>query len=95
MQIWTNGMVDLRNRNQQQVAELQEGESAGHDDLEWYGVDWHAPSPTDNGLTTVTVEDLNSPFTQNELQRLSEFDPLSASNNFGIDIYVNAIGAVT
>ena len=55
--IWNNGMIDRRNRNQHQIAEIFEADIS-QDDLEWFGMDWGAPTPFDDGLSTVEVCDV-------------------------------------
>ena len=66
--LWTNGMIDLRNVHQTQVAELHN--NSGSDDLHWYGFDPHAPSPTDSGLEQVDVEEVSCPLGDEQLCRL-------------------------
>ena len=83
--IWANGMIDLRNSNQVQIAEVQHGTL--HDDLTWYGFDPSAPSPVDDGLEQVEVEDVNCPLTDCQLSRLSDTNTNKTSPNFGIDIF--------
>ena len=55
LRIWTNGMMDLCNNNFQHIAECQQNLHNVGDDLTWYGMDWYAPSPSDDGLSTVTI----------------------------------------
>lgn len=55
-QIWTNGMIDLRNRQLPAVADVLESMEST-DDLEWFGYDPQAPHPVDDGLSTVVVDD--------------------------------------
>ncbi|XP_057308444.1 uncharacterized protein LOC130646286 [Hydractinia symbiolongicarpus] len=60
--IWNNGIIDQRNRNQIQVAEFHD--NIGDDDMQWFGFDAHAPSPTDNGSQQVKVFDQPSSFSK-------------------------------
>ena len=39
--------------------------------LEWFGMDWHAPTLTDNGLPIAEVWDLDVPFNDDVLQNLT------------------------
>lgn len=57
-QIWTNGMIDLRNRQLPAVADVLESMEST-DDLEWFGYDPQAPHPVDDGLSTVVVDDVD------------------------------------
>ena len=86
--IWTNSMLDRRNRNQMQVGEMFS--SPLDDDLEWYGMDWSAPVPSDDGLTTVYVEDII--FEDDEMRNLMEsVDPTRDSLHFGVDVYLDVL----
>uniref|UniRef100_A0A7M6DRW1 Integrase catalytic domain-containing protein n=2 Tax=Clytia hemisphaerica TaxID=252671 RepID=A0A7M6DRW1_9CNID len=93
VQIWTNGMVDSRNRHQHQIAELQNFQSPNEidDDLTWYGMDWSAPSPEDDGLSMVTVENIQLDLPDDILQQLNTINPLEKSEVFGIDIYLKVM----
>lgn len=88
--IWNNGMIDRRNRNQHQVAELFDTDGT-LEDLEWYGMDWAGPTPNDDGLSTVEVDDVNFEIAENILQTLNSIDPLRDSTCYGIDIYLEAL----
>ena len=91
LQIWTNGMVDRRNQNIMHVAELHNNHDVVHEDIEWYGMDWYAPHPTDDGLSTVTVDDFDCPLDDLNLDHIN---PLSESASFGIDLYMQALESV-
>ena len=53
-QLWANGMMDLRNSHVTHVAEVQESiNSETLEDLEWFEIDWYAPTPSDEGLSTI------------------------------------------
>jgi len=89
--IWFNGIIDQRNRDQHQIAEFFEDEIS-HDDLEWFGMDWGAPTPLDDGLSTVEIDDITLPAIEDEIfQELHSIDPLRDSASFGIDIYLDCI----
>lgn len=88
--IWNNGMIDRRNRSQHQVAELFDTDGT-LEDLEWYGMDWAGPTPNDDGLSTVEVDDVNFEIAENILQTLNSIDPLRDSTCYGIDIYLEAL----
>lgn len=61
VQIWTNGMMDIRNNHLHHISELQNTSyNDSVDDLEWFGMDWNAPPPSDNGLSTVEVNDVEA-----------------------------------
>jgi hypothetical protein len=90
--IWTNGMIDKRNCDVNHIAELQEGTGEHiQDDLEWFGMDWAAPAPRDNGLSTVEVDNVDPCLNERQLANLMEIDPLAESTSFGIDIYLRAL----
>ncbi len=87
--LWKNGMIDLRNRQQLQVAEI--AENTDESLLECFGFDPEAPTPSDDDLSQVELKDIPTPFTVEELQLLSQIDVLSESNNYGIDIFQQAL----
>ena len=91
--IWANGMLDLRNRGLHQVSELQ-GDIDAANNLEFYGVDWYAPSCLDDGLSVVNVEEIECPFDELTLEQLRMIQPLQESNNYGMDIYITALNVV-
>lgn len=95
VQLWTNGMIDMRNKHIQHIAELQNTVTQDSvEDLEWFGADWNAPHPSDDGLSTVNVDDVQSPLSSEQEQCLKDLDPLSVSSNFGIDILVHARSSI-
>ena len=85
-------MIDLRNRQQLQVAEI--AENTDESLLEWFGFDPEAPTPSDDDLSQVKLEDIPTPFTVEELQLLSQIDVLRESNYDGIDIFQQALEIV-
>ena len=57
-QMWTNGVLDIRNHSLIGISDIVE--SRGDvDDLEWFGFDPFAPTPSDDGLSTAEVEDVS------------------------------------
>ena len=92
--IWTNGMIDTRNQHIRHIQELQDYANAndvGIDDLEWFGMDWSAPVPRDDGLSTVDVDDIAIDLDEGQLDQLKTIDVLENSSSFGIDIYSSAL----
>ena len=86
VQMWTNGMVDIRNRGNTGSVWLDEQV----DDLEWYGYDPDAPTPSDDGLSIVDVNDIAVP--DIEVDHITQnINPLAFSDSFGIDIYEQAL----
>ena len=65
--IWTNGMIDVRNMHQCQIAELNE--NSGATDLAWFGFDSSAPCPPDSGLSKVDLDDVICPLDSETLER--------------------------
>lgn len=58
------------------------------DDLERYGFDPQALHPTDDGLSSVLVEDVSIVIPRELLEHLAHgVRPLEKSNSFGIDLY--------
>ena len=91
--LWTNGVIDLRNRHLHQVADIVSPWDAEMttEDLEWYGFDPQAPTPDDDGLSTVNVDDTDAlVMTDAELQEQHAIDCLRPSNRFGMDIFIEA-----
>ena len=79
MRMWSNGMIDHRNRDLNSVAIVAES-AVSNDDLEWYGYDPQAPHPGDDGLSSVNVDDVAIDITQDVLEQLQhEVDPLQES----------------
>ena len=87
-QIWSNGMIDMRNQNRN----CTDDPANFSDDLDWYGYDGSAPRPSDDGLSTVEVEDLDHDFPDDVVEQLKNtVDPCQDSNDFGMDIYLRAL----
>lgn len=93
LQIWTNGMVDIRNNSIAAVSDFHHGTAI--DDLEWFGYVSDAPAPGDDGLSFVQVEDVNFDLPEVVLQEfVREVDPLECSDSFGIDVYQKALSTI-
>ena len=95
-QLWANGMMDLRNSYVTHVAEVQKSiNSEALEDLEWFGMDWNAPTPSD-GLSTIEVLDVDVPFNDDVFQNLTaNVNPLQYSQSHGIDIFIDAMNLVS
>ena len=92
IQMWTNGMVDIRNHGFSGAVGVS-GSAEEVQDLEWYGYDSDAPIPSDDGMSTVEVDDIDLP--DLEVDELTcQINPLAYSDSFGIDIYEQALSLV-
>ena len=80
-------MVDIRHRSRTGSVYAVDEQI---DDLEWYGYDPDAPTPTDDGLSTVDVDDVDLPDVDLDVIT-SHINPLAHSDSFGIDIYEKAL----
>ena len=60
-------MIDLKH-HQLHISDILDFKIDAYDDLTWYGMGWYAPSPPDDFLSTVTVDDFQ-PIT-NDFQHL-------------------------
>ena len=89
--------MDLRNSYVTHVAEVQEGiNSETLEHLEWFGMDWYAPTPSDEGLSTIEVLDVDVPFNDDVFQNLTaNVNPLQYSQSYGIDIFIDAMNLVS
>ena len=78
-------------RNHSLVGISDIAESGGDvDDLQWYGYDPFAPTPGDDGLST--VEDVNIDLPTDTLTLLRQnIDPLQHSDSFAIDLFQNGL----
>ena len=92
-QIWTNGMIDQRRLGILHIAEINDI-PVGSEDLEWFGMDWYAPHPADDGLATMNVDDVSSPLNQEQETILRRINPLTLSATFGIDLFLNAMNII-
>ena len=88
--MWTNGVLHIRNHSLVGISDI--AESGDVDDLQWYGYDPFAPTPSDNGLSTVEVEDVNIDLPTDTLALLRQnIDPLQHSDSFEIDLFQNGL----
>ena len=53
-------MIDKRNQDVRHIAAFQNDEDLVTD-FTWYGMDWGAPAPADDGLSIVEANDVISP----------------------------------
>ena len=84
-------MTDLRNHQLMAVADVAEQESF-FDDLTWFGYDPSAPSPLDDGLSTVEIEDVDIELPGNLIHDLTAaVNPLQLSNSDGIDLFIDCL----
>ena len=90
LQIWTNGMLDMRNHQISGVTDVVDSET-DIDELDWFGFDPYAPTPDDDGLTTVVVDDVSIDVEDHILVQLkNSIYPLQNSDSFGVDLYQDA-----
>ena len=54
----------------------------GSKDLEWFGIDQCAPHLADDGLTTVNVDDISSPLSQEQETVLRGINPMTLFATF-------------
>ena len=88
-------MLDIRNHGCTGVSDVA-GSDQNVDDLQWFGYDPNAPSPSDDGLSTVEVDDVNVNLPDTTIDQLiHNIDPLAYSDSFGIDIYLQALSLVS
>lgn len=91
VRIWSNGMID---HDLNAVADVAES-AVSNDNLEWYGYDPQAPHPSDDGLSSVNVDDVAIDIPEEALEQLQrEVDPLQESNLYGIDLYQQALNVL-
>ena len=84
-QLWANGMMDLHNSHVSHVAEVQESiNSETLEDLEWFGMDWYAPTPSNEGLSNIELLDVDVPLFQN---LTANVNPLQYLQSHEIDIF--------
>ena len=83
-------MLHIRNHSLVGISDI--AESGDVDDLQWYGYDPFAPTPSDDGLSTVEVEDVNIDLPTDTLALLRQnIDPLQHSDSFEIDLFQNGL----
>ena len=96
LQIWTNGMLDMRNHALCGISGVADSNIREVEDLEWYGFDPYAPRPHDDGLSTVELDDVDIDNEDDVITILrNSIDPLAVSNSFGIDLYMKALSLFT
>lgn len=89
--IWVDGMMDLRNHQLMAVADIADQELS-FDDLTWYGYDPSATTPTDDGLCTVEIEDVDIELPGNVIHDLTAaVNPLQLSNSNGTDLFIDCL----
>ncbi|CAB3999185.1 Hypothetical predicted protein [Paramuricea clavata] len=77
--MWTNGMIDVTNRNLSAVADVRD-ENNDVQDFDWFGQDPCAPLPPDDGLSTVEVNEIQVDLPEEIIQVLyQEVNPLLES----------------
>ena len=54
-------------------------------------MDWYVSSPSDDGFSTVTVEEADVLLSENDLLQIHSINSLEDSDEFGIDLFVQAI----
>ena len=86
-------MIDKRRHRILHIAEINDI-PVSSEDLEWFGTDWYAPHPADDGLETVNVDNVLSPLNQEQETILRGINPMTLSATFGIDLYLNAMNTV-
>lgn len=91
-QIWVNGMISEDNSGRTAVRDVFEGNNAlGH----LYGEDPQGPAPNEFDRGSVEVPETTLPLTDMELQAVSHIIPLSTSDNYGVDLYLQTRDIVT
>lgn len=64
--------------------------------MEAYGIDWDGPLPQGPNDSTVSVPETQSVLSDQEMQRLVHLvNPLSLSNCYGIDLYMQTRAFIT
>ena len=62
------------------------------DDLTWYGYDPSAPTPMDDGFSTVEIEDVDIELPRNVIHDLTAaVNPLHLSTSYGIDLFIDCL----
>ena len=90
------GMMDLRNSHVTHVAEVQKCiNSETLEDHEWFGMDSYDQTPSDEGLFTIELLDVDVHFNYVVLQNLTaNVNPFQYSQSHGMDIFIDAINLV-
>ena len=79
-------MIDARKRHLTAVSDMHAPPIL--EDLECFGFDPHPPSPGNEGLATVEVNNVSADFLVEETEINSHYDVMRNSQNFRIDIYL-------
>ena len=90
-------MTDLLNSLVTHVVEVQESiNSETLEDLEWFEMDWYAPNPSDEGLSTIEVLHVDVSFNDDVFQNLTgNVNPLLYSQSHGIDVFKEAMNLIS
>lgn len=89
-------MLDMRNHALCGISGAADSNIREVEDLEWYGFDPYAPRPHDDGLSTVELDDVDIDNEDDVITILrNSIDPLAVSNNFVIDLYMEALSLFT
>ena len=73
--LWTNGMIDIRNSNLSAVSEICSDIQS--ESLKCFGFDLHAPTPTDDYLTLIEVNDVVADKSDDGVGIIRHFDILT------------------
>lgn len=88
--LWANGVLDRRNRDLRHVAQISE--QIDDNEFEWFGMDWQAPVPSDDGLSTVEVFDIENPLEDGIFSQLRDhLNPMSLSSDYGMDLFLTGL----
>ena len=84
-QIWVNGMISQNNAENTAVRDLfvEDRQVA-----ELYGEDPQGPPPNEFDLGSVEIPDTRLLINELELEAISHIQPLSESNDYGVDLYL-------
>lgn len=83
-------MLDISNHSQVGISDITESRDV--DDLQLYGYDPFAPTPSNDGLSIVEVKDINIDLPNDTLTLLKQnIDLLQHSDSFGINLFQNGL----
>ncbi|RMX54520.1 hypothetical protein pdam_00004572, partial [Pocillopora damicornis] len=84
-------MLDISNHSQVGISDITESKG-DVDDLQLYGYDPFAPTPSNDGLSVVEVKDINIDLPNDTLTLLKQnIDLLQHSDSFGINLFQNGL----
>lgn len=84
-------MLDISNHSQVGISDITESKGEV-DDLQLYGYDPFAPTPSNDGLSVVEVKDINIDLPSDTLTLLRQnIDLLRHSDSFGINLFQNGL----